>query len=88
MRRHKSSTGMRGSIAKDVGPLQHTSHIRATPDSAHNESKHIEMHLAPHRLKSHRKELVQLPRPFERRPVPAGRNFGWWRQPERLFERA
>ena len=27
------------------------------------------------------------PRPFERRPVPAGRNFGWWRQPERLFER-
>lgn len=28
------------------------------------------------------------PRPFERRPVPEGRKIGWWRQPERLFERA
>ena len=27
------------------------------------------------------------PRPLERRPVPEGRNSGWWRQPERLFER-
>ena len=32
--------------------------------------------------------LVQLPRPFERRPVPEGRKFRRWRQPERLFERA
>ena len=31
--------------------------------------------------------LVQLPRPFERRPVPEGRKFRRWRQPERLFER-
>ena len=30
--------------------------------------------------------LVQLPRPFERRPVPEGRKFRWWRQPERLSE--
>ena len=31
--------------------------------------------------------LVQHPRPFERRPVPEGRKFRRWRQPERLFER-
>ena len=31
--------------------------------------------------------LVQLPRPFERRPVPEGRKFRRWRQPERLSER-
>ena len=27
------------------------------------------------------------PRPFERRPVPEGRKFRRWRQPQRLFER-
>ncbi len=32
--------------------------------------------------------LVQHLRPFERRPVPEGRKFRRWRQPERLFERA
>ena len=31
--------------------------------------------------------LAQLPRSFERRPVPEGRKFRRWRQPERLFER-
>ena len=36
-RRRKSSTGMRGSFAKDVGPLQHTLHARVALESARNE---------------------------------------------------
>ena len=100
-RRHKTSTGMRERCAKDVGPLQHTSRARVAFESAHSVRKVFEMCLRPHRLTQKGKQkgcafekcTTQVstgaaPRPLERRPVPEGRNSGWWRQPERLFERA
>ncbi len=99
-RRHKTSTGMRCRYAKYVGPLQHTSRVRVAFESAHNVRKVFEMCLRPHRLTQKGKQkgcafekcTTQVstgaaPRPLERRPVPEGRNSGWWRQPERLFER-
>lgn len=51
-RRHKTSTGMRGSLAKDVGPHQHTSHARAALVSAHYEQRYIEVYVRLHRLKT------------------------------------
>ena len=60
-RRHKSSTGMRGSFAKDVGPLQHTSHARVAFDPARNEQNHFAWCVNPHRLKTNSRALVQLP---------------------------
>ena len=35
----------------------------------------------------HRDSTGAAPRPFERRPVPEGRKFRRWRQPQRLSER-
>ena len=71
-RRHKSSTGMRGSRAKDVGPHQHTSHTRAAFDPARNAQKHFELCLHPHRLKTNSRALVQLPAHWNGGRCPKG----------------
>ena len=52
---------MRGSLAKDVGPLQHTSHARAAFESARNEQNHFAWCVNLHRLKTNSRALVQLP---------------------------
>ena len=74
-RRYKTSPGMKRKVNVSMRPRPGVCETSAS-----------EMKPAPYARGTY--SIGAAPRPFERRPVPEGRKFRRWRQPERLSERA